>query len=97
MEKTSRRVFNEISSKQPILILTRLLDLLPFHDRIENLSQYLLYLQFFNDTTALAANDHLKLSTNLEESLLNFLKASIMNVNYFVLLKKCNLHNFEDH
>lgn len=90
MEKTSRRVFNEISSKQPVLILTRLLDLLPFHDRIENLSQYLIYLQFFNETTVLAANDHVKISNFLEDSLINFLKASIMNV-FFIYSNKENI------
>lgn len=80
LEKTSRRVFNDFSIKHPKLIFMKLVDLLSYNDILENLSSFNFYLQFFNEACAINLNEKWKLPINLEEGLLNFLKATIMNV-----------------
>lgn len=87
LEKISRRVFTEFANNKPLIILSRLIDLLSFHDKLENLSFFLLYLQFFNETTSIAFNEKIAIPTSLEESILTFLKSSIMNVPFYILFK----------
>ena len=81
LETASRRVFCDFATKNASFITFSLLDVLSFHEKLENLQKFNFYLQFLNEATSILISQKPAISADLQEKLLNFLKATLLSVN----------------